>query len=145
MSKRYEMNKDTNKDRIVNKTKGYKKDASFINILFELQLNIKTFHWMTISYSNHKATDELYEILNDKIDQLVETYMGIYGRPNITAETINIKTMKDDEFIIYLKNAKTYLETVLPTYFIANNPDLLNIRDEMIGAINKTLYLFTLS
>jgi DNA-binding ferritin-like protein len=132
--------------RIDNKmTKQSKKDVSFINILFELQLNIKTFHWMTISYSKHKATDELYGDLNDKIDHFVEVYMGKYGRPNITTETVNIKNMSDEEFIMYLKNSKVYLQKILPNFFTESDTDLLNIRDEILASLNKTLYLFTLS
>jgi DNA-binding ferritin-like protein len=116
----------------------------FINRLFELQLTIKTFHWMTSSFAKHKATDELYGELNNKIDTFVETYMGIYGRPNIKNEIINIKNMNDDEFVLYLKKTIKYLENDLPINYNIYT-DLSSIKDEMIGLINKTFYLFTMS
>jgi len=34
-----------------------------------------------MSYSRHKATDEVLEKLDGHIDRYVEVYMGKYGRP----------------------------------------------------------------
>ena len=32
---------------------------------------VKLYHWKTTSFSTHKATDELYGSLNDKLDEFV--------------------------------------------------------------------------
>ena len=37
---------------------------------------VKLYHWKTDSFSQHKATDELYESLNLNIDRFVEVLMG---------------------------------------------------------------------
>jgi hypothetical protein len=37
-----------------------------------------------------------------------------------------------------------YLSQVLPRKLRADDTDLLNIRDEILGSLNQSLYLFTL-
>ena len=37
---------------------------------------VKIYHWKTFSYATHKATDELYEELNENIDKFVEVLLG---------------------------------------------------------------------
>jgi hypothetical protein len=47
---------------------------------------VKIYHWKTFSYPEHKATDELYESLNGRIDEFVETMLGKTGkRVNLTS------------------------------------------------------------
>lgn len=120
------------------------KPASIFSVFFELQVNVKTFHWLTKSYPKHKATDKLYDSLNDNIDKFIEVYMGKYERPIIKHETIAYKHMNDAEFIGYLKKYIAFLEKDLLRHIKARDTDLLNIRDEIVGNINQTLYLFTL-
>ena len=47
-----------------------------ITIFLNLLNNVKIYHWKTRSYAVHKATDELYEKLNEQIDQFVEVLLG---------------------------------------------------------------------
>jgi DNA-binding ferritin-like protein len=121
------------------------KHTSIFSVFFELQVNVKTFHWLTKSYPKHKATDKLYDSLNDNIDKFIEVYMGKYGRPTIKHETIAYKHMNDAEFIGYLKKYIAFFEKDLLNYIKDSDTDLLNIRDEIVGNINQTLYLFTLN
>jgi DNA-binding ferritin-like protein len=121
------------------------KKSSIFAVFFELQINIKTFHWLTKSYPKHKATDKLYDSLNDNIDKFIEVYIGKYERPIIKHESIAFKHMTDSEFIAYLKKYIAFFEKDLVHYIKATDTDLLNIRDEIVGNINQTLYLFTLN
>ena len=60
-----------------------KSSYSHENILFiclQLLNTVKLYHWKTMAYSEHKATDELYGELNDKIDTFVEILMGKNGK-----------------------------------------------------------------
>ena len=48
---------------------------------------VKLYHWKTTSYSQHKATDELYGNLNVNIDSFVEIMLGKKGdRVNLTGQ-----------------------------------------------------------
>jgi hypothetical protein len=51
----------------------------------------------------------------------------------------------DEKYVVeFLKNAVDWLATRLPKFIKSTDTDLLNIRDELIAAINQALYLFTL-
>lgn len=118
--------------------------AILFTYFFELQLNIKTFHWLTKSYGKHKATDTLYEKISDHTDKFIEVYMGKYNRPLVSQENVIYKYMNDKEFIEYLKKTILFLEKDLFKFISSNDTDLLNIRDEIVSDINQTMYLFTL-
>jgi hypothetical protein len=120
------------------------KKTSLFKIFFDIQINIKTFHWLTKSYGKHIATDKLYENISEKIDKFIEVYIGKYNRPIITNENVTFKYMNDVEFIKYLKYIIIFLEKDLLNYISLKDNDLLNIRDEMVAEINQTIYLFTL-
>jgi hypothetical protein len=119
-----------------------------IILCLEMLNIVKLYHWKTLKYSEHKATDELYDELNDKIDEFVETFIGKTGkRINLT----NIKNMRlidfnnVDDFKKLIENSKTYLINMSNSpIFSIENSDLLNIRDEILGILNKFTYLLTL-
>jgi hypothetical protein len=114
---------------------------------------IKLYHWQTGIYAKHKATDELYEKLNDLIDLFIEVLTGrtiletnnpLY-RIKINNKKIKIIDMIDQNGIELLLNIKNTLETnIYLLKVLDKNTDLQNIRDEMLALINKTAYLFTL-
>lgn len=111
-----------------------------------LRDQIKVYHWQTMSYPRHKATDDLVSSLDEKIDSFVETYMGKYGRPKFTARsgTIRVENFHDKNGPALLKSAADWLTHKLPKHLKPTDTDLLNIRDEILGDLNKSLYLFTL-
>ena len=59
---------------------------------------------------------------------------------------MNIQELKDndDSAPSILKDYIFYLQNDLPKYVNDNDTDLLNIRDEIVSNLNKTLYLLTL-
>ena len=58
----------------------------FIPTFLHMLNTVKLYHWKTTSYSTHKATDQLYSDLNEKIDEFVEILLG---KPNITIKIRN--------------------------------------------------------
>ena len=42
----------------------------------EMLIMIKLYHWRTHSYATHKATDELYSLLNKHMDRFIEVLLG---------------------------------------------------------------------
>lgn len=101
---------------------------------------IKLYHWQTKSYSRHKASDELYTTLLVKVDEFMEVMQGFEDRrlklKKVTM--IPIQNVSDNGAVKMLNSFLKYMEEL-----DIDGSDLLNIRDEIVSAIKKTLYLFT--
>lgn len=109
--------------------------------------HIKLFHWMTISYPKHIASDKLSDKLGELLDKFVEVYIGKYKRPKLNKKDldININIPNDTTIINYLDNCLSYLYKDLMKYISDKDTDLINIRDEIVTEINQTKYLLTLN
>ena len=121
--------------------------ADLIHDFLQLQAQIKLYHWQTKSYARHVGSDKLSESLAKNIDKFVEIYIGKYERPMLKGPTcmFRLENKTETSIIDYLNTWITYLEKTLPTMIHKNDTDLLTIRDEMLGDLNQTKYLFTLS
>ena len=128
----------------INKTK---LQSELVNYFLEILMIIKVYHWKTRSHSVHRATDELYDKLNEYIDSFVETMLGKKGnRLNMKGKMIKftdpsnlkelIKIIYDYRILLEFK-INNYIDPIIDT-------DLLNIRDEILGSLNQFLYLLTL-
>jgi hypothetical protein len=117
-----------------------------IKIFFNMQLNIKLYHWQTKVYARHKATDDLLAGLSELIDQFIEVYMGRYKRPEFKGKfAVKVEELNEDTAKELLEKYVIIMKTKIPKYLKKeSDTDLLNIRDEMLSLLNKTLYLFTL-
>ena len=73
--------------------------------------------------------------------------MGKYGRPKMTARnnTLRIQNMNAKMMLKFIKSCIAYLEGPLVKKLKPSDTDLVNLRDEMVGDLDKVLYLFTLS
>jgi hypothetical protein len=120
--------------------------AEIVTLMMTLRDQIKIYHWQTMSFPRHRATDDLVGKLDDNIDKFTEVYMGKYGRPKFGGRTgtIKIRNFHDKEAPALLKSAIEWLTHKLPKYLKPTDTDLLNIRDEINADLNQTLYLFTL-
>jgi DNA-binding ferritin-like protein len=120
-----------------------------ITIVFlEMLMMIKLFHWKTHSYATHKATDQLYDSLNDNMDKFIEVLLGKTGS---RIDLMNNKTIS----LIDLNSQESLKSKImsLKNYFVSldnnkalstmSNSDLFNIRDEILADLNKFLYLLT--
>ena len=109
---------------------------------------VKLFHWKTHSFATHKATDELYDSLNGHIDNFIEVLLGKTGsRINLTNQkSISLVDLNSQSSLKKrIEEFKKYLVGMNTNKAIAsmNDTDLLNIRDEILGDLNKFLYLLT--
>jgi DNA-binding ferritin-like protein len=120
--------------------------ATDINFFFTMREQIKMYHWQTHVFARHKATDDVISALDETIDSYVETYMGKYGRPKVTATTriVSIQNMTEKTATRFIASCIKYLEGPLIKRLKPTDTDLVNLRDEMLGELNKLLYLFTL-
>jgi len=115
-----------------------------IEPLLKLQNQLKVFHWQTNSFAAHKALGETYDSFNTLIDDFVEIYIGKYGR-QINETVINFQITFDMSNLDgFIDSSIQYLVALTSDFNENTDTDLLNIRDEMLGALNKLKYLLTL-
>lgn len=119
-------------------------NGSIVDAMLTIRNQVKVYHWQTHSFARHKATDDLTATLDTLIDQFVEVYMGKYGRPKVSGN-IKLHNFSENAAKSFVAKQTTYLTKVLPSKLKSTDTDLLNIRDEILGEVNKVLYLFTLS
>lgn len=116
-----------------------------IKMFIEMLNSIKIYHWKTRSYSQHKATDELYEKLNNHIDKFIEIMLG--------KDESRIQLISKHTELYDFSNTFSFKERIYEYHDFLNSMDLcirkekdgdlLNIRDEILGDINQFLYLLT--
>jgi DNA-binding ferritin-like protein len=117
-------------------------------VFLEMLMMVKLFHWKTHSYATHKATDGLYDSLNEHIDNFIEVLLGKTGSriDLMSKKTISLIDLNSQESLkSKIASLKSYLvglnnNKALKTM---SNSDLFNIRDEILGDLNKFLYLLT--
>ena len=116
----------------------------------ELLNTVKLYHWKTHSYSTHKATDDLYEKLNENIDTFIEVLLGKSGdRVDLSQQkTMSLRSFStSNELKKYLVSVKEYLVKLDKCDALVHrgmsNSDLFNIRDEILANINQFLYLLS--
>lgn len=134
------------------KTKSKKNSAGYshsqiICVFLEMLNMVKLHHWKTYSFSTHKATDELYDSLSSNVDEFVEVLLGKEGsRVNLTnTKSIPLYDFNSiGPFKQKIASLKTYLENMSKSPSLMNSSDLMNIRDELLGNLNKFTYLLTL-
>ena len=114
----------------------------------EILLMIKLFHWKTSSFATHKATDELYASLNTNIDNFIEVLLGKSGSRTDLLSNKNIALIdlnSQEQLKTKIDSIKGYLVDLDSNKALRtmSNTDLFNIRDEILGDLNKFLYLLT--
>ena len=142
--------KNTNNNSSRTKKNKTPSATKLLNEIVQLFMNMlvtaKLYHWHTVNYAEHKATDEFYETINSHIDEFVEVFIGKYEiKFNMTPNS-HIKTggpaTTNNEFI---KCIDGYTKTFTDICKSISHPELLAIRDDILGDINKLKFLFKLS
>ena len=112
----------------------------------DMLTTVKLYHWKTFNYATHKATDELYEDLNKYVDEFVEVMIGHKGGVRASLPRSNVKIHdcnSPDEFKRKIEEYKRVLIGFTSRFDGTKNSDLLNIRDEILASLNKTVYLLS--
>ena len=106
---------------------------------------MKINHWQTKGLARHKAFGKFYDTLGDLIDTFVESAMGKYGRFVLDEEskTLQLNNLSDIEMKGLINTVRESL-VMMSEQLDPSDTDLLNIRDEMLGEVNKLSYLLTL-
>jgi hypothetical protein len=93
-------------------------------------------HLRTAKYGKHKALQEFYEEMPDKVDALIEGWMGANGKKvgafqNVLSSS-NLNTLK------YLNELKRVCKE--GKALMNENEELLSLVDDILNLINSTLY-----
>lgn len=93
-------------------------------------------HLRTAKYAKHEALDEFYKELPEKVDALIEGYMGAHGKKITKFE--NIITSSNMNTLKYLQELKKVCKQ---GYDLLNdNEELEGLLDDIVNLINSTLY-----
>jgi DNA-binding ferritin-like protein len=118
---------------------------NFLSTLLELQSQLRIYHWQTESFSAHKALGKSYEELDGLIDSFVEEFMGKYGKiRSDKGFNITLKNIDESDINSVINTAIEFLSKQLPSVLQSDDTNLLNIRDEILGTLEKLKYLLTL-
>ena len=116
-----------------------------IIFFFSLRNNLYLYHLSTYSYSRHIGASKLLDSFDGLIDKFLEIYFGKYGRPDqFINSQLNLNKLSDGEAYMELSTYIDFLNVKIPLLVKSTDTDLLNIRDEMVGILNNTKYLFEL-
>lgn len=114
--------------------------SNIVAYLFKVQVAIKMFHWQTRSYAAHQDMGALFDKIVELTDELIEQYMGVYGRVRMASNaSISVPNMTKAATTQMLRDAIRYLGSRMP-----RDPNLANIRDELTGEMAKALYLLSM-
>ena len=93
-------------------------------------------HLRSAKYGKHEALDEFYKEMPEKVDALIEAWMGAYGKKvgafqNVLSSS-NLNTLK------YLQELKKVCKQGYE--LLGDNDELKSLLDDIVNLINSTLY-----
>jgi hypothetical protein len=128
--------------------------SAFLRTLLYFQNQIRLYHWSTKIYSRHVASGDLYQKMDNFLDKFVEIYQGKFNGGHLSGipfkyEKLDIElyNLTDEGIVVCLNDFKSLLVEDLHVW-LSNMPnhtnfDLKTLVDDLMGDVNKTLYLFT--
>ena len=112
--------------------------------LFYFQLQLKIYHWQTFCAPRHRAAENLLEKLQEFTDNVVEFYQGRKGmRLHLKGDSKimvqNVVVAGEDYGEELIKELCAEIEKMQ-----CSDQAIENKRQEFLGEVERTLYLFTL-
>jgi hypothetical protein len=120
--------------------------SSNVNAFLSIQIQFKILHWQTKGYARHIAFGEIYDQLDELVDEYIEVAMGKWGRFVVDEKlnTIVYKNLSEINMVDFLQEFKGKLYMLTTELNQEKDTDLLNLKDEILAKINKLAYLLTL-
>jgi hypothetical protein len=119
---------------------------SCIQKLLNFNNELRLHHWGTQSYAAHVALGKAYETLDGILDNFAETYMGTKGKQELKDfSSLELNGPFKISINSVLDSYEDYLKNEITKELKPDQTALLNIRDEMLGVVQQTKYLLTLS
>lgn len=93
-------------------------------------------HLRTAKYGKHEALDEFYKEMPEKVDSLIEAWMGAHGKK--VGSFQNILSSSNLNTIKYLQELKRVCKEGYS--LMGDNDELKGLMDDIVNQINSTLY-----
>jgi DNA-binding ferritin-like protein len=93
-------------------------------------------HLRSAKYGKHVALQEFYEEMPDKVDALIEAWMGANGKK--IGSFTNILKSSNMNTLSYLKELKKICKDGYD--LLDDNEELVSLLDDIVNLINSTLY-----
>lgn len=93
-------------------------------------------HLRTAKYGKHEALDEFYKEMPEKVDALIEAWMGANGKK--IGEFENLLKSANYNTLSYLKELKKICKQGYT--ILGDNDELKSLLDDVVNLINSTLY-----
>lgn len=108
---------------------------------FLLFLNaLKSLHWASKNRSQHVVLDEAFEAFTEKIDEFIESCIGVNNVQSFEKLAISYEIPDGEEDIVFIfESLFDNLSTALGKY--ANRPELESLVDDFNNLANKYIYL----
>ena len=116
--------------------------TEFLSVLNSAKQQAVFWHNQTEVYSEHKTLNGFYESIEDRLDGLVESVAGIYGRPKGYEAHDFVDWTSTDDTIAYFRHLYNYVETERKGLY--SESWIQNQIDEISALIAATIYLLTL-
>ena len=137
----------SSKNTRTRKSKGLSESTKshMVEIFLGMLNTVKLYHWKTRSFAEHKATDELYANLNDHIDEFIEVALGKdESRLSKIGKSVAVfNDSRTTDFKSRVYKYRNFLISLTDSLDGRRDTDLLSLRDDILGDINKFLYLLT--
>ncbi len=104
------------------------------------------FHWQTEVGDMHTALGDFYDKFLEQLDGLMEVVMGKYGRFSVKTlgSPAPLQDLQEADVEGLMERYVQIFEGYKDTTF-ANDPEIVNIIDEILASIQKLKYLLTMS
>jgi hypothetical protein len=121
-----------------------------IKNMLEVLTVVRLYHWKTHSYSTHVASGNLYDSLSGNIDKYAEAMIG-KANGQYRIDMSNYKTLHVhgvDNNKVLATMIKKFINDVNKFHSKLHDyeySEIKNIKDEIVGDLDKFLYLLTLA
>jgi len=120
------------------------KSFSYLISLIGYRDQLRINHWQTISYAEHKLTDEAISIISEYIDKIGEAVLGILGRPKINTRENSISDISICSTEYTLKCICDLNKEMISVFKETEYEGIFSLLGELEAEINKFTYLSTL-
>lgn len=100
-------------------------------------------HWQTIIFSEHKLTDDIVDDIDEMVDEIGESTMGTFNRPNIDLFTSEIKNITQCPTNELLNKIDEELLELIECYNDTPHEGIIALLSEFASKIKKYKYLIT--
>lgn len=120
------------------------KTFTFLLKLMNWKNQLVVNHWQTLSYAEHKLTDDIVEDITEVVDEIGETTIGTFNRPNIDMFTYEIKNITQCPTKDVLDKIDGELLELIECYDDTPHEGIVALLSDFSAKIKKYIYLTTL-